>query len=129
MGLSTSRAVAYYPLMGGPHDGAGPQVLSDHGEWLWLYATLWAVTALIALVELVTGTSKASVLLAIFMCLTWSLSYFAAWKLSNFESADWMTGALYASYGLTFIAVKRLLDVIHRFYAQALTGIMGQIGR
>lgn len=126
--LAATRALAYSPLLGGPHDGAGPQILSDHGEWLWLYVTLWAVTAVTAAVEIITGTTKASVLIAIFMCAAWSMGYFTAWAMTDYRSPDWMTGFLYASIALMLVAVKRLIDQLEKYYAQTLTGMIRTVG-
>lgn len=128
IGLSSTRALAYSSLLGGPHDGAGPQILSDHGEWLWLYVTLWTATAIIAGIEIITGTTKASVLIAIFMCSAWSMSYFTAWGMAHYQTQDWMTGFLYASFALVFVAVKRLIDQLEKYYAQSLTGMLERVG-
>ena len=128
IGLATTRAIAYSSLLGGPYDGAGPQVLSDHGEWLWLYVTLWALTAAVTAVEMAVGTCKISVMFAVFMCFSWGLGYLAAWSVSDYSSPDWMTAALYMSFGLVFVAVKRLVDLLEKLYAQAFTGAIRKVG-
>lgn len=122
--MSATRAIAYSPLAGGPHDGAGPMILSDHGEWMWLYVMLWVLSFCLSSYALIRGRGEIALLVFIFLCFSWAGGYATAWLLAGFQTDDWMTASLYAGIGLLGVGAHRLLYLLQKYQAQALTGLL-----
>ena len=119
--ISATRAIAYSPLAGGPHESSGPMVLSDYGEWLWLYVTLWAISFILSAFALVKGRGEFALLVFVFLCFSWAGGYGTAWLMSGGGSSDWMTACLYLGLGIAHVGVHRLLDLLEKTQVSMMT--------
>lgn len=111
--MSVKQTLAYSPILTPPHDGAGVMSLTGHGEYLWVYALLWGVSALASLYGIVMGRGRWAILLFIFLCFCWAAGYAAAWGFSRFTSDDFMTACTYACIVLAYAAIYRYIDLLH----------------
>lgn len=107
--MSVKQTLAYSPIITPPHDGAGVMFLTAHGEYLWAYALLWGLSAVMSFYGMAKGKSKRPILLFIFLCLCWSGGYAGAWGFSHFTSDDFMTACNYLSVALISTAVYRYI--------------------
>lgn len=119
--ISATRSIAYFPIAGGTHESAGPMILSDHGEWLWLYVTLWAMSFILSAFALVKGRGEFALLVFVFLCFSWAGGYGAAWLMSGGRSSDWMTAFLYLGLGIGYVGVHRLLDLLEKTQVSVMT--------
>ena len=119
--MSVKQTLAYSPIFMPPHDGAGVMFLSAHGEFLWVYALLWGLSALASLYGIVMGRGRWSLLLFIFLCFCWAAGYAAAWGFSHFTSDDFMTASTYFCIVLGYAAIYRYIDLLHDKGAEATT--------
>lgn len=120
--MSVKQTIAYSPILTPPHDGAGVMFLTAHGEYLWLYALLWGVSALASLCGIIMGRGRWSILLFIFLCFCWAAGYAAAWGYSRFTSDDFMTACTYTCIVLAYAAIYRYIDLLQDKQVEAITG-------
>lgn len=116
-----TRAVAYAPLPGGPHEATGPVVLSDDGKYLPLYAAAWALSAVLSLIWAIRGRGGFAILFFAFLLGTWALGYAAAWIMAGFDGPSWMTFFLYGSYATVVIGVYYLLEALRAHRGEQIT--------
>lgn len=110
--MSVKQTIAYSPILTPPHDGAGVMFLSAHGEFLWVYALLWGLSALASLYGVIMGRGRWSLLLFIFLCFCWAGGYAAAWGFSRFTSDDFMTACTYTCIVLLSAGIYRSIDLL-----------------
>lgn len=104
-----ARALAYSGVLGAVKDSPGPNVLSDDGEFLWVYAGLWFAAGTLAVFDLIRKRLGVGVSMWIILLSWWALSYMMAWVLSHFESWDWLSVAI---YGSTVLVASGLLGAL-----------------
>lgn len=119
--VSLTRVIAYWPLFGGPYESSGPMYLTDNGQVMWLYVTLWAVGAILSLFGIIRGKGYVGVLWFVFLMLTWAAGYFGAWWQDGFTGRAWMSVALYGGNGAVSLGVFYLTREIADWQAQANT--------
>ena len=102
--VALTRSIAYIPLTPFKPDNAGPLILTDEGEYMWLYGTLWLICGLLLLWDTFGKDTGWGVPLFSGLMVVWGLSYLAAWLISDFHSLSWMSFALYAGMGGAFIS-------------------------
>lgn len=119
--MSVKQTIAYSQILTPPHEGAGVMFLTAHGEFLWVYALLWGVSALASLYGIIMGRGRWSILLFIFLCFCWAAGYAAAWGFSRFTSDDFMTACTYASIVLAYAAIYRYIDLLDDKQVEATT--------
>lgn len=91
-----SRAWAFSDLFGAPRRASpGPEVLTDNGQFLWMYATLWALIGVWAIYDGIRGKTRWAVPMFIGIMTVWGISYAISWSLTDFTSHDWTTFILY----------------------------------
>lgn len=110
--MSTKQALAYSPMFTPPHEGAGVMLLSDQGEFLWVYALLWSLSAILSFYGMVVGKGRRPLLLYIFMCICWAGGYAGAWAVSGYTSDDLMTACTYLSTAIGFAAIYRYAELL-----------------
>lgn len=110
--MSTKQALAYSPIFTPPHEGAGAMLLSDQGEFLWVYALLWSLSAILSFYGMVVGRGRRPLLLYIFLCICWAGGYAGAWVVSGYTSDDLMTACTYLSIALLVAAVYRYAELL-----------------
>lgn len=119
--ISVKQTLAYSPILTPPHDGAGVMFLTAQGNYLWVYALLWGVSALASLYGIIRGRGRWSILLFIFLCFCWAAGYAAAWGFSRFTSDDFMTACNYLCIVLFSVAVYRYIDLLQDKQVEATT--------
>lgn len=106
--VGLSRAWAYSPFGGPPHEGPGVLIMTDNGRFLPVLALVWLAVGLWALWDGFvkdTGWSE-----AIFFSLmaVWGASYGVAWLMSGFGSPDWLPMFMYL--GIATHTLARYLE-------------------
>ncbi|MDN5606102.1 MAG: hypothetical protein L0G59_11895 [Kocuria sp.] len=99
--VCAGRAIAYSPLLSGPHQSSGPLILTDEGRFMPIYATLWAIAAALTLLQTITGRGRSGFVLFILVMSMWALGYGVAAVVLG--GAAWMSFDLYG--GFTILAV------------------------
>lgn len=96
----------------------GPVVLTNWGEWLWVFAIAWGVIALIAIIDLVRGASNVAIPAFIGMMFVWGAFYLVSFFGVLITSTIWGTATLFVGvaivvYGL-YAWVMRLQAIIRK---------------
>lgn len=106
-----TRAFAYSDWLTPPIDSPGPIFLTDDGQWLWVYALLWLAAGLVAAWDGIRGRTGWGVPIFIGITAVWGGSYAGAWWVSDLQSPDWLTAALY--WGTSLAVAGGHLTVSH----------------
>lgn len=102
-------------------------LLSDHGQFLWVYALLWSLSAVLSLYGLVVGRGRQSILLFIFLCICWAGGYAGAWVVSGYTSDDLMTTCTYLSIALLAAAVYRYVELLQDKQVEVTTAALSVV--
>lgn len=129
----STRALAYSGVLGTVKESPGPQILSDDGEFLWVYAALWAICACLAVYDMVRVRLGPAIIMLIPLLMWWTASYGFAWWYSHFRSWDWMSVGIYSAaclcIGGLLAYIFGLRKKIQQYQDSMTTGMMRHITR
>lgn len=93
--ICLTRAIAYSRFITPPHDSPGPLFLTDEGRFLWIYALIWVLVAVLAITDGLRRRTSWAIPAFIGIVTVWGGSYLLAWAHAEFHTVDGMTGCLY----------------------------------
>lgn len=95
--LGGTRLLGYSGILGSYSSTSNVEILGD-GIFLTVYAILWGVVAVAALLDFIKGVYGFGVLSVIPILFWWGLSYLIAWVVPSEHKWVWLSVALYISY-------------------------------
>lgn len=116
--VALSRAFAYSPVVDYEAVWVQPVDKSEAGVWMYVFAGLWLLTALLAVVDWVRGYTAWSTPAFVSMLGLWGFSYFLAWAADGFGGMVWLTVFLYAGFAVfAYGAYKKVISLVGRLHA------------
>lgn len=95
--LGGTRLLGYSGILGAYSSTPNVEILGD-GIFLTVYAALWGIVTVAALLDFIKGVYGFGVLSVIPVLFWWGLSYLIAWVVSPEHGWAWLSVALYISY-------------------------------